>query len=146
MQLLFGIGMLALSLLAWLGQTIVLLFPATATRSGLCEAEDQVDPAFWADVRGEALWDAFTLWTLVVAAVLLIMDLGAWAYFGLAGGGMYVYFAGRGIATRVVMRKRGLRIGSASGVKTAFVFLALWLLTGVATIGAAANELVALAR
>jgi hypothetical protein len=138
--------MLALSLLAWLGQTIVLLFPATAARWGLCESEDQVETAFWADVRGEALWDALTLWTLVVAAVLLIMDLAAWAYFGLIGGGMYVYFAGRGIATRVVMRKHALRIGSASGVKTAFVFLALWLLTGVATIGAAATALVDLAR
>lgn len=34
---------------------------------------------------------------MVVAGVLLILNNGVWAYFGLVGGGMYVYFAGRAI-------------------------------------------------
>ncbi len=136
--------MLALALLAWGGQTIVVLAPVTAARWGLCEAEDRVEPAFWADVRGEALWDALTLWTLVVAAVLLLVDHDAWAYFGLVGGGMYVYFAGRGIFTRVAMRQRGLRVGSDAGAKGAYVFLAMWGALGLVTIVAAASGLSAL--
>jgi hypothetical protein len=98
--------MLALSLLCWAGQPIVLFAPATDVKLGLSEAEADVETAFWADVRGEALWDFLTLWTLVVASVLLIIDHGSWAYFGLVGGGMYVCFAGRGISTRTAMRRR----------------------------------------
>lgn len=134
--------MLALSLLCWGGQAIVVFAPATGVKWGLSEAEADVEPTFWADVRGEALWDFLSLWTLVVAAILLIINHGAWAYLGLIGGGMYVYFAGRGISTRLAMRRRGLRIGSAQSVKTGLVFLAIWGVTGLTTIIAAATALV----
>jgi len=90
MQILWGIVIVALSLLCWGGQAVVCFAPATGARLGLSEAEANVEPTFWADVRGEALWDVLTLWTLVVAGVLLIIDNTAWAHFGLVGGGMYV--------------------------------------------------------
>jgi hypothetical protein len=134
MQISWGIALLASSLLCWGGQTIVYFAPATGARLGLSEAEANVEPTFWADVRGEALWDFLTLWTLVAAGVLLIIDHAAWTYFGLIGGGMYVYFAGRGICARVVMRRRGLRIGSPQSVKVVFAFLAIWGVTGLVTI------------
>jgi hypothetical protein len=140
-QVAAGIAMLALSLLCWAGQVIVLFTPATGVKLGLSEAEGDVEPAFWADVRGEALWDSLTLWTLVVAAVLLLMDHGAWPYFGLVGGGMYVYFAGRGISTRLAMGRRGLRVGSAGSVRVGLVFLAIWGVMGFTTIMAAAAAL-----
>lgn len=141
MQILSGILVLALSLLCWGGQAIVLFAPATGVKLGLAEAEAEVEPTFWADVRGEALWDFCTLWTLVVAALLLIADHSAWTYFGLVGGGMYVYFAGRGIATRVAMRRRGLRIGSPRSVGTGLIFLAAWGVMGLMMIMAAAAAL-----
>ena len=134
MESLFAIVLLALSLLAWLGQTIVLLFPTTATRWGLCEAADQVEPTFWADIRGEALWDFLTLWTLAAAAVLLLLAHEAWANFGLVGGGMYLYFAGRGIVVRRVMQGQGIRIGMPDTLKVAYTFLFLWGLAAVITI------------
>ena len=109
--------MTALAALCWGGQAIVCFAPAAGVQLGLSEAEAEVEPAFWADVRGEALWDFFTLWTLVVAGALLITGSRAWAYFGLVGGGMYVYFAGRGILTRVAMLRRGLRIGTFKDVR-----------------------------
>lgn len=134
MQILGGILMLLLSLLGWAGQAIVLFAPETGVKLGLSEAEADVEPAFWADLRGEALWDFLTLWTLVVAALLLILDRSEWAYFGLIGGGMYLYFAGRGISTRLAMRRRGLRIGSSASVRLGLVFLALWAIMGLLTI------------
>ena len=137
MQIFWGIVLVASSLLCWGGQTIVYFAPAIGARLGLSETEADVEPAFWADVRGEALWDFLTLWTLVMAGVLLIIDHPAWAYFGLVGGSMYLYFAGRGILTRVVMLRRGLRIGTAKGVKVALAFLSIWGVTGLITIIAA---------
>ena len=108
MGILWGVVVVALSLLCWGGQAIAWFAPATAVRLTLMEAEDSVEPTYFADGRGEALWDMFTLWTMLVAGVLLIVDNPAWAYFGLVGGGMYVYFAGRGIFTRRAMQQPGL--------------------------------------
>jgi hypothetical protein len=141
MMVLFGIVVVALSLLCWLGQTISWFAPAKAVELSLMEAEEAVDPAFFADVRGEAGWDAMTLWTMVVAGTLMLFDQAAWPYFGLVGGGMYAYFAGRGILVRMAMRRRGLRIGSAANVRVGLTFLAIWGAMAVVVIVASINEL-----
>ena len=104
---LWGATVVLLSLLAWGGQILAWLAPDLAVRLTVMEPEDSVEPTYWADIRGEAPFDFITLWTMVVAGVLLILDQASWAYFGLVGGGMYVYFAGRGIFTRIAMERRG---------------------------------------
>jgi len=136
-----GVVITLLALLAWGGQVISWLAPERAAALGLCEAEDDVEPTFWADVRGEAFWDALTLWTLVAAGVLLVLDRASWAYFGLVGGAMFVYFAGRGILTRLAMRQRGLRIGNPASVRTGLIALAIWGVMGLGTIVAAVRAL-----
>ena len=137
MGILWGLVVVALSLLCWGGQVISWFAPATAVRLTLMEAEDTVEPTYFADVRGEALWDTLTLWTTLIAGVLLILDVSAWAYFGLVGGGMYVYFAGRGSVTRRAMQQRDYRVGVAQNVKLAYLFLAVWGIMGCITIAAA---------
>lgn len=137
MAVAWGLVLVALSLVCWGGQTVSWLAPATAARLGLTETEEAVDPAFHADGRGEAQWDTLTLWVLVVAGVLLIADSRAWPYFGLAGGAVYTYFAGRGVLTRRAMERRGLRIGTASNVTIAYTFLSIWGLMGLVTVVAA---------
>ena len=126
MDIVWGIVLLILGLLGWVGQSIVWLWPETGVRLGLAEAEADVEPVFWADVRGEAAWDALVTWTLPVAGLLLMVGNPAWAYFGLVGGGIYLYFGGRGIFQRLSMRRRGMRIGSDQGVKVVLSFLAVW--------------------
>ncbi len=139
MEIVWGIVVLVSSLLAWGGQTLSWLAPTAAARLGLAEAEDTVEPVFWADIRGEALWDFLTLWTMVVAGVLLILDSSTWAYFGLVGGGMYLYFAGRGITTRLAMLQRRYRIGRAANVRAGLAMLAVWGVMAAVTIAAAAR-------
>jgi hypothetical protein len=141
MAVMWGIVLILASLLAWVGQLIAWVAPATAVRLGLMEADDDVEPVFAADVRGEAAWDSITLWTLLVAGVLLVLDQQAWAYFGLVGGGAYLYFAGRGVVTRRVMRARGHRIGSDRSVKNAYATLAVWGVIAAVTIVAAVGDL-----
>jgi len=137
MGILWGLVVVALSLLCWGGQVISWFAPATAVRLTLMEAEDTVEPTYFADVRGEALWDTLTLWTTLIAGVLLILDVSAWAYFGLVGGGMYVYFAGRGIVTRRAMQQRGYRVGAAQNVRLGYLFLSIWGVMALTTITAA---------
>jgi hypothetical protein len=141
MAIIWGIIVVVLASLAWGGQTISWFSPRTAERLALTETEDSVEPAFYADIRAEALWDTFTLWVPVAAGVLLIAGNEAWSYFGLTGGAIYVYFAGRGVLSRRAMQRRGLRIGTAGEVKSAFLFLTIWGAMGVVTVIAAAVEL-----
>ena len=134
MNIIWGVILIILSSIGYVGQAISTFWPATATKLGLMESEADVDPTFFADVRGEAYWDTLILWTLPVAGVLLVLDSPLWAYFGLVGGGMYLYFAGRGIVVRRVMQRRDIRIGSPDSLKVAYVFLFLWGLAAVITI------------
>jgi len=136
MELLWGLVIVVLGLLAWGGQTLSWFAPATAARLGLADAEGSVDAVFWADGRGEALWDALTLWTLPLAGVLLIGGHDAWAWLGLFAAGMYVYFAGRGILARLELRNRGHRVGDPAGVRVAMIALMTWGMAGLITAGA----------
>ncbi len=115
--------------------------PTLAAQWGLNELESDVDAAFFIDTRGEAIWDALILWTLPVAGILLILDKPAWAYFGLVGGGMFLYLAGRGIIVRLLMQRRGIRIGKPETLKLFYAFLALWGLIAVVTIIMAVDAL-----
>lgn len=141
MEIIWGIVVVTLSGLAWGGQAIAWLAPDTAVKLGLMEAEDEVEPAYWADIRGEASWDFFTLWTMLAGGILLIVAEPAWAYFGLVGGGVYVYFAGRGIFTRVAMQRRGLRIGTPLNLRLGYGLLTVWGVMALITIIAAVMAL-----
>jgi hypothetical protein len=134
MNIIWGVILIVVSSIGWLGQAMTALWPTVATKLSLTEPEADVDPAFYADVRGEAVWDTLILWTLPVAGILLLVNSPWWVYFGLVGGGMYLYFAGRGIVTRLAMQRRGIRIGKPETLKQVYVFLALWGLVGVVTL------------
>lgn len=141
MEIALGVVLIVLGLLAWGGQGLSWFAPTTAEKLSLTEGEEKVEPLYWADGQGEALWDFLTLWTLVVAGVLLLLDHEAWPYFGLVAGGIYVYFAGRGILTRLQMQRSGFRIGDPSNVRLGLIMLAVWGIVGLITIIIAANTL-----
>ena len=141
MGMMWGFVVVALSVVCWGGQAMAWFSPSTAVRLSLTESDDAVDAAFSADGRGEALWDTLTLWTMPVAGVLLIADNDAWTYFGLVGGAMYLYFAGRGVFTRIAMRRRGVQVGTQQNVTLALIFLTIWGVMGLVTIVAAVVSL-----
>jgi hypothetical protein len=135
MNIIWGAILIIFTLiLCWLGQVINASSPTLAARLGLAEPESDVDPTFFVDGRGEAIWDALILWILPVAGILLILNSPWWVYFGLVGGGMYVYFAGRMLVVRRVMQQRDIRIGKPETVKLYNAVLTLWGLIGVVTI------------
>jgi hypothetical protein len=135
MNIIWGAILVVFTLiLCWLGQVINASSPTLAARLGLSESESDVDPTFFVDGRGEAIWDALILWILPVAGILLIVDSPWWAYFGLVGGGMYLYFAGRGLVVRLMMQRRGISIGKPGTAKLFNAVLTLWGLIGVVTI------------
>jgi len=135
MNLIWGIILIIFTMiLGWFAQIINALSPTLAGRLGLNEPESDVDPTFFVDTRGEAIWDVMIIWTLPVAGILLILNSPLWAYFGLVGGGSYLYFAGRGIVVRLVMQRQAIRVGKPGTLKLYFLFLILWGLIAVVTI------------
>jgi hypothetical protein len=135
MNLIWGVLLIILTgILCWSAQVVNAFSPTLAARLGVSEPESDVDPTFFVDGRGEAIWDALILWTLPVAGILLILNSPWWAYFGLVGGGMYLYFAGRMLVVRLMMQRRGIRIGKPGTLKLFNVFLALWGLIAVVTL------------
>jgi hypothetical protein len=135
MNIIWGVILILFTLiLCWLGQVINASSPALAAKIGLAEPEADVDPTYFVDGRGEAIWDALILWTLPVAGILLLLDNPAWAYFGLVGGGMYLYFAGRMLIVRQMMRRHDIPIGKPETIKLYSVVLILWGLIAVVTI------------
>ena len=135
MNVIWGVVLILFTLiLCWLGQVINASAPTFAGKIGLSEPESDVDPTYFLDGRGEAIWDALILWTLPVAGVLLLFNNPFWAYFGLVGGGMYLYFAGRGLIVRRVMHRHEVRIGKPDTLKLYNAVLILWGLIAVVTI------------
>jgi len=137
----WGLVVIVSSMPAWGGQTLSWLAPDLAVRLGLTESADDVDHTFFIDVRAEAAWDSFVLWTMPLAGVLLVADHEWWRYLGLVGGGAYLYFAGRGIFVRVAMRRQGVAIGRPNVVRTAIAVLAIWGVVAIVTIVAAIMSL-----
>jgi hypothetical protein len=131
-----------ISLPCWLGQAISWISPSTGERWKLTEKAESVDSTYYGDIRGEVRWDTFTLWTMPLAGLLLVLGNDAWAYVGLVAGGMYTYFGGRGIATRRAITQRGGRIGAANDLRVAYAALTLWGALGLLAIVVSVAELV----
>jgi hypothetical protein len=64
METFWAVVLIVLGLLAWVGQGLARFSPSTAEKLSFVEKEETVEPVYWADIRGEALWDFFTLWTV----------------------------------------------------------------------------------
>ena len=134
MDIIWGILIIVFGLIGWGGQVLSALIPRFAEKLGLIEPKADVDPAFYADACGEARWDSITLWTLPFAGILIILNSPLWIYFGMVGGSMYLYFAGRAMFTRLELKQHGVRIGKPELLKIYFIFVTLWGLMGLATV------------
>ena len=134
MNLIWGVILISITLKCWIGQIIIALSPKVAVKIRIAEPESDVDPTFFADMRGEAIWGALILWTLPIAGILLIINNTLWTYFGLIGGGMYLYFVGRGIASHLTMQRHRINIGRSKKLKVKYMILTLWGLIALVTI------------
>jgi len=141
MEIIGGGVLTLLCLIAWLGQLIYAISPRLGAKLGIGEAESDVDGVFYIDARGEAIWDSIILWVLPVAGILIIFKNPLWVYFGLIGGGGYLYFAGRNITTRIFMQHHGIQIGTLYNIVIAYLFLTLWGVAALITIVIASDTL-----
>ena len=137
MESVWGVILMLVGGVAWFGQLICAFSPTLGVKWGLTEGQKDTDRALFIEGQGEAIWDALTIWTLPLCGILLLLEHPYWPYVGLIGGGGYLYFSGRAIATRIVLKKNKISIGNAKSIKLAYVFGVLWALTALITIAMA---------
>ena len=148
-MLLSIIGVLAVifGLICWLGQSLAVLHLPTAVKFGVFEPEKDVDKGMWLIERfSMGIMDILLLWTLPAAGLLMVLQNPYWMIIALISGGIYIYFPGEFILTRIILKKHGLKIGSDSAVKTAYIFGIIWMIFGFIMIYLSVNELLALLR
>ena len=141
MNLIWGIILVSVTLKCWIGQIIIVLSPKVAEKIKIIEPESNLDQTYLADMRGAAIWDAISLWTLPFAGILLILNNTLWTYFGLVGGGMYLYFVGRTITSNLTLQRNEINIGRSKKLKIKYIILTLWGIISLVTIIMAVLEL-----
>jgi len=142
MEIVWGVVLILLGGIAWFRQLICAFSPTLGIKWGLMEAPADTERALFIEGRGEAIWDALITWTLPLCGVLLMIGHPYWPYVGLIGGGSYLYFSGRVIATRIILQRNKVSIGSKSSIKLAYTFGLLWAMTAFITIVMALQRLI----
>lgn len=139
---LFAIAVIILGLVCWIGQTLVVVAPDLAGRLGVGEPEADIDRSMYLFERfSQGVVDIALTWILPAAALMMLLDMAYWPVLALVGGGVYLYFPGVFIITRIVLKREGKKIGSPSSVLTAYGFGALWIASALGMIGLAVFEL-----
>ena len=139
---LIGVIVVILGLICWVGQTMAIFFLPTAIKLGLFEPEHEVDPSMFLFERmSQGIMDVLLTWILPLSAILMILYTG-WPLFALVRGGVYLYFPGVFMITRIVLKQHGKSVGRPSSVTSANIFGTLWILSAITMITLAVTELI----
>ncbi len=137
-----GIVVIVLGLICWLGQALVVFAPRVAIKLGLNEREEDLDRSMYLFERlSQGIMDVLLAWMLPAAALMMLLGDKRWPILALVGGGVYLYFPGVFIITRIVLKRNGMKVGRPASVVSAYVFGTLWMLSAVCMIVLAVAEL-----
>ncbi len=138
----FGVLVIVLGLVCWLGQTLVVFAPRVAEKIGVNEPEENVDRSMYLFERySQGIPDMLLTWMLPASALMMLLGHPYWPILALVGGGVYLYFPSVFSITRIVLKRDGLKVGSPASQVTAYSFGALWTLSAVYMIVLAIIEL-----
>jgi hypothetical protein len=138
----FGAFVIVMGLIAWIGQSLSVFALPTAIRFGLFEPEEEVDKSMFLFERfSMGIMDMLLLWILPLSAFLMILGNTYWPLFALVGGGVYLYFPGVFIITRIVLKMHDKKVGRPSSVRAAYLFGSIWTFASVTMIVLAIREL-----
>lgn len=124
------------------GASLVVFAPRAAIKLGLNEREEDLDRSMYLFERlSQSIMDVLLAWMLPAAALMMLLGHKHWPILALVGGGVYLYFPGVFIITRIVLKRNGMQVGRPASVVSAYVFGTLWVLSAVCMIVLAVSEL-----
>lgn len=137
-----GVIVIVAGLVCWVGQSLAVFALPAAVRLGLVEPEAEVDPSMFLFERfSMGIMDVLLTWTLPLSAFLMLTGITYWPLFALVGGGVYLYFPGVFMITRIVLKRNGKQVGGLSSVRSAYVFGWIWIGCSITMIVLAVREL-----
>ena len=134
MQVVLGVICILFGGFGWLGQLISGIDYQLAQKLGLQEKDEGTDPLYRLAEMNTARWDAFVLWTLVGAGILMLADHPWWPWVSLIAGAIYLDAAGREVAKWISLRRAGVSVGSPRDIRVAAFFfsamaaIAVWVI------------------
>ena len=138
----FGIVVIIVGLLVYIGQFLSFFAPDLATKLGLNSPEADMDGTLYLiETKANGLSDILLTWTFPLAGLLLIIGHPYWPFFALVGSGIYLYFALFTIFARVFLSKEGKKVGSPSDLKIAYGFSTIWIVSSIILIVLAIQKL-----
>jgi hypothetical protein len=139
---LIGIFVTIAGLICWIGQSLAVFALPTAVRLGLFEPENEVDQSMFLFERfSQGIMDMLLAWILPLSASLMVIGNNSWPLLALVGGGIYFYFPGVFMITRIVLKRHGKKVGRPSSVRAAHVFGWIWIASSITMIVLAVIEL-----
>ncbi len=142
MTITIGFFVIIAGLICWVGQSLSFISPNIALKLGLLEPPEEMDNTFYTiEAKALSLNDMLLTWTLPLSRFLMLFKHPLWPYLGLVGGGIFIYFAGLIILSRVFLKWRGKKVGRPSAEKAAYVFGVVWILASILMIVLASIEL-----
>jgi len=137
----FAFAVIILGLVCWIGQTLGVLAPNTAVRLGFTEPASDMDRSMYLFERySQGVVDMALTWLLPAAALMMLLDIAYWPVPALIGGGVYLYFPGVFMITRIVLGREGKKIGRPASVLLAYILGALWIVSALGMISLAVLE------
>ena len=138
----FGVSVIVLGLICWLGQSLVVFAPSVAVKLGVGEAEEDVDRSMYLFERfSQGIMDVLLTWILPASALMMLLGNEQWPILALIGAGVYLYFPGVFSITRIVLKRDGKKIGGPASEATAYILGTLWTLSALFMIALAVAEL-----
>ncbi len=129
MQTIFGVYVVLVGLICWLGQSLSLFLPDLAVKLGVLEPEDEMDETLYIiEPKVLGIVDLSISWTLPAAAIMMLSNMAYWPVFALIGSGIYIYFSGIIVVTRIILPRFGKKAGSPGSRKSVYIASFLWIL------------------
>lgn len=129
-----AVGLLIGSIIL-IGQLITVYDFALAQKLGLQEKSEGTAPLFRGLELNTARWDIAVLWTILPAAVLMLLEHSWWPWVALIAGGIYLDAGGREIVKLFALRSEEVASGTPEEQRNYLLFLAALSGLGASLIG-----------
>ena len=98
----------------------------------MLEPKEEMDESFYIiDAKVLGTNDMALTWILPVSAIMMIFNVKYWPILALIGSGVFVYFSGYIILSRLILKTAGKKVGSNNSQIIGYVFSLFWIIASI---------------
>jgi hypothetical protein len=98
----------------------------------MLEPKEKMDDTFYIiDAKVLGANDMLLTWILPVSALMMLLELRYWPVLALIGSGVYLYFSGYIVLSRLLLSNAAKKVGSKGSQVIAYIFGILWTVASI---------------